>query len=224
MIEINLIWVLALLTYVAIFTILILIPTLSYKKKHNDFSFLRTFPFEVMADKRFDVILLIFAISSFSSLLITIPLFAEFSSFAIFNVALSFFFGLSGILVATIFKISTKYIRPHLYLSTFLLADAFMSSALVCLHLFLNFSAKNKFNEGGMTLLFAILSAILCLLSMLICFNPKLKNWSQLEERIVNDEKVFDRGKVFPLAYSQYASILIIAISYIFFFLSLIEL
>ena len=103
MIEINLIWVLALLTYVAIFTILILIPTLSYKKKHNDFSFLRTFPFEVMSDKRFDVILLIFAISSFSSLLITIPLFAEFSSFAIFNVALSFFFGLSGILVETIF-------------------------------------------------------------------------------------------------------------------------
>ena len=47
---------------------------------------------------------------------------------------------------------------------------------------------------------------------------------SQLEERIINDEKVFDRGKVFPLAYSQYASILIIAISYIFFFLSLIEL
>ena len=99
-----------------------------------------------------------------------------------------------------------------------------MSSALVCLHLFLNFSAKNKFNEGGMTLLFAILSGVICILSMLICFNPKLKNWSQLEERIINDEKVFDRGKVFPLAYSEYASILIIAISYILFFLSLIEL
>ena len=75
-----------------------------------------------------------------------------------------------------------------------------------------------------MTLLFAILSGVICILSMLICFNPKLKNWSQLEERIINDEKVFDRGKVFPLAYSEYASILIIAISYILFFLSLIEL
>lgn len=224
MIKPNLIWGIILGVYTLSFVLMITFGYLNKKKEDNKASLTNYFPFEILGSYLPTIFLYIFMIASFAPLLIIIPLFGEFGDLAIFNIVLASLFGIFGLVIGALVKITTKYISPHIKLATILMAGAFLMSALTTLHFFLNFSMTSKFpGSGAPHLAFGIISGLLSIGMLVVMFNPKLKNWAQLEEHIDGDNKIFDRPKFFPLAYSEWLAIGVTFISQILFLLSLLS-
>lgn len=223
MIKPNLIWGLVFGGIIISFLLMITFGYISKRKQDKTASFFSHFPYEIIHNDAANIFMYIYMIISFTPLIVIIPLFGEFGDLAIFNVLLASLFGLAGLVSGAIIKISAKYLSPHVRLATILMAGAFLLSALTTLHLFLDFSMMSKFpGNGYVYFALGIFSGLLSLFMLIVMFNPKLKNWARLEEHIDGENKIFDRPKRFPLAYSEWASILVIFISSILFMLSLI--
>ncbi len=224
MIKPNLIWGLILGAIVLVFLLMITFGYLFSKKEDKSISFFSHFPFEIIKGEVSNIFLIIYMIVAFAPLFVIIPLFGEFGDFAVFNIFIAAFFGLFSLVVGAIIKITTKYIVPHIRLASILMAGAFLMSALTSLHFFLNFSMMSKFpGNGYVHLSLGIIAGLLALGMLVVMFNPRLKKWAQLEEHIDGDNKIFDRPKFFPLAYSEWISVIVLFISQLLFMLSLIN-
>lgn len=223
MIEFNLIWILLLIIYVLSFIALMTFSFI-FRKKDQPFSFLNCFPFEYFSNRKLDVLLYIFALISFCPLFLVLPRFGEMGDLALFNLFLTCFFGLAGIALVFASKISTLYLKSHFKIATVLFCLAFLLSALVGLHFFLDFSLFDSTNFNRIFyLIFGILSSLLSLLMLVLLFNPKLKDWYKLDSKNVDGNLVYQRAKFVSLAYTEWLSILAIFLSEIFFFLSLLK-
>ena len=224
MIEINLIWILVLIAYVSSFLLFMLFNLINIKKNKNTYSFLNQFPFEYLTNRTSDILLYVFAGISFTPLLVIIPCFGEMADLAIFNVLLACVFGMSGFVIALIYKISTSYLNVHFKIMTGLFCLAFLLSALTALHFFLSYSTYARVaSNGTYYLIFGILSSLLSVLMFVLLFNPKLKDWAHLEAVTNEDEISYIRPKFISLAYSEWLSIAVVVISEILFLLSLLK-
>lgn len=224
MIEFNLIWLIALLIYASSFLVFIVVNLLKIRKEKDYFSFTNYFPFEFMKKGKIDILLYLFIGLSFLPFIVIFPSFSDMGDLLIFNIVIACVFGLSSLLIGAIYKISTQYLKTHIQLSTFLIAASFLSSALVALHFFLNYATLAKF--GGRAIIYlicGIIASLLAILVLVLSFNPKLKNWAQLDVRSSEDGSIISRPKFFSLAYSEWISILIIYLSEILFFISMLS-
>ncbi len=224
MIKINLVWIFIFILYISSFLLFLIFNLIKIRKSKKSYSFLNQFPFEFLANKTSDIFLYIFVGLSFLPILLILPTFGEMGDLAIFNLVLTFLFGISGFFIASIFKISTLYLTPHFKVMTALFSMAFLTSALTALHFFLSFATYKRISlNGTYYLIFAIISTLLSALMLVLLFNPKLKNWANLETRKNDDSVTYVRPKFISLAYSEWISIAVITLSEILFLLSLLE-
>ena len=225
MIELNLIWIFLFIVYILSFASVMLFSFLFRNKENSQpFSFLNCFPFEYFSNRKLDPLLYVFSFISFCPLFLIIPTFGEMSNLALFNLLIACFFGLAGIAFTFVCKISTTYLKTHFKLATFLYAFAFLLSALVSLHFFLDFEVYSHTNSNGtLYLVLGILCAFFTLTMLVLLFNPKLKDWYKLDVRNVDGDIIYNRQKFVSFAYTEWLSILIIFLSEFIFFISLIK-
>lgn len=224
MIKINLIWIVVLAAIIVAFAGFIFFGLLSSKKEETKFSFLRQFPFEFTSFKLVKIFSYLVGGFSFLPLIVILPLFNEFSSLAFYSIFVTCIFGLASLSGLVITLLPTKYIKQHLISATVLMALAFLSSALTCLYSILVSKINIRFSGGDFYhILLASISGLLAVAMLVVMFSPKLKNWAKLSEEIIDNEKVFSRGKFFPLAYSEWIAIAIIFASEILFLLSMLS-
>lgn len=222
MIQFNLVWLIILITNVISFSLMILFAFLYGKKNDKEFSFTSHFPFECYPTIM-KIFSFIFVISLFATLGTILPFVGEIGLDSILLVVICFVISLTGVFMVISFYLPLKYTKEHLIISTLLIVGAFFSVALASARQFISFSMVKRFNEGGYHLALGIVGCVFVLIMCLVIFNPKLKNWALLEEHLLNDEKIYKRPKYFPLAYSEWISILMILVAQILFLTSLIE-
>lgn len=222
MIEFNIIWLIILIVNVISFGLMILFSYLKGRKKYDGFSFANHFPYECFSNiaKIFSII---FIISLFASLGTILPFVGDLKENSILPIVITFVIGVSGIFMLIVFYLPLKYQREHLICSTLLMSGAFLSVALAVVRQFVAYSMLNRFNEGGYHLALGIVGVLFIVLMAVVIFNPKLKQWALLDEHIQGEEKYYTRPKFFPLAYSEWISMLVILFAQILFLTSLIN-
>lgn len=223
MIKFNLIWILTFVGFILAFILFITFGYISTKSEKERYSFLRNFPFEMYRSNMVRLFGYIFLGFSFGPMFVILPLFPDFGDLAILSVFIASFFGLSAVIINVIFSMSTKYVKAHMVASTALLAFSFLMVALSSLHLFLTYSVLSKFSKGSLHMALGIFGGLLAIFNLFIIFNPKLKDWSKLEELNKGDEKAFIRPRLFPLAYSEWVGVFSLVIAEILFFISMLE-
>lgn len=222
MIEFNIIWLVILIVNVVSFGLMVLFSFLNGRKKYGNFSFANHFPYEAFSNitKIFSII---FIISLFATLGTILPFVGELKNNSILPIIIVFVIGITGVFMIVTFYLPMKYQREHIIVSTFLMAGSFLSISLATVRSFVAYSMLKRFNEGGYHLALAIVGLLFVILMAIVIFNPKLKQWALLEEHVNGDEKYYIRPKFFPLAYSEWISILVILIAQILFLTSLIN-
>ena len=231
MIQVNLVWILLLIAFIAVFAALIVTKLLLDKgERELKISFLRHFPYEVLSihkdkSKIYKVLLFIFAGLTFSPIFVIVPLVGDFGDLAWIAILASCFYGFSGLLTVGIHIFEAKFIKTHALLASILVALVFLSTSLSALFSILTFNVYNRFGEGSPLAIgcFALL-IVAALFDLFIAFNPKLKDWTKLEKLINSDGSIsYDRPKIFPLALSEWLIIFSLFISEVVFYIALIH-
>lgn len=222
MIEFNLIWLIIVLVNVISFVLMIVTSLINGGKKDKGFSFTNYFPYENYSYIT-RVFSILYAISLFASLATILPFVGDLKENSILPIITTFIIGCSGIAIVLTYLIPLKYEKEHLIISTVLMSLTFLSLALASTRQILAYSMLNRFSEGGYHLILGIIGVLFTLLMGVIIFNPKLKNWANLEEHLKGDEKYYIRPKFFPLAYSEWSAIGLSLVAQILFLTSLIN-
>ena len=131
--------------------------------------------------------------------------------------------GLVGLLGIINAEISVFYVKQHILISTIFMAGNFLLSALVGVNSYLYYQMGQTTKASGgsiMSIVFAVLAALVAVASLIIMFNPKLKDWAKLV-RISENDNSFVRPKYFPLAFSEWLFNLIHFLSLLIFILSI---
>lgn len=230
MIEINFVWIVLLVAFVAMFVTLAIFSVLRLRfiEKENR-SFTRIFPCELIKDKIpnagvYRTLLYVYCGLCFAPVFVVLPLLDEFGGLGALAMVVSFLFGIEGIAMVSIFLFSIRYTNTHTKLSTVFMAGSFLVSGLTMLYSILTFTTWNKFDKGSpIAVAMAVLSGLCVIVVLLITSNPKLKNWAQLVKIENGEEVVYQRPKIFPLAFSEWLLILVNFIAEIAFLISLIR-
>lgn len=222
MISANLIWGLSLIVIIVSFLGLIVSSLIERRNDEPRISLLNYFPYEVIKGKISNIFLIILCVALFSPLLFVIPNFGEMGDLAVFNLVITCLFGLSGLAIFAVSKIKIQYTKEHIYCSTALIAAAFLMSALTCVRAFISFNIRTT-QLGIIHIVIASLACLFAVLMLGVMFNPKLKDWPNLEEETQGDQKVYKRPKVFVLPLSEWIAIGVILLSAILFLISVIK-
>ncbi len=224
MIKINLIWIICLVAILVAFSGFIAFGYISNKKESEKYSFLRHFPYELNKSPVSKIFSYLFGAFGFVPLLVILPLFSEFGGLAIYSIFITCIIGFASLCGAAISNLPAKYTKPHITLATVLMAAAFLSSALVMLYAILVARFAFRFNQvGGFHIAIAVIAGLFAILMVVVMFSPKLKDWAKLTEEIQGDNKVYSRGKFFPLAYSEWIAIGVILLSEVLFLISILS-
>ena len=224
MIKINLIWVICLIAVFVGFIGFITFGYISTKKDNEKYSVLRHFPYELNKSPVSKIFSYLFGAFGFVPLLVVLPLFTDFGDLAVYSIFIVSVIGLSTLCAAAILNLPAKYTKPHITLATVLMAVAFLSAALVMMYSILVARLAIRFNQvGGFHIAIAALAGLLAILMVVVMFSPKLKDWAKLSEDIQGDQKIYSRGKFFPLAYSEWIAIGVILLSEILFLISILS-
>lgn len=231
MTNINILWVIFLIIYILVFLGLAVFRFINDKNaKDDNFSFLRNFPSEMIAyhpssEKIYRIILYVFAGFCFSPVLVVVPLIKEFGDLAWIAIFAGCVFGLEGIVFAGLHLFEPKYIKTHSLLATIFIVLGFFSSALTALYSFLSYNVYARFNEGSiLSIICGVFAIIFALTELIIAVNPKLKDWIKLNKITNNDGSIsYSRPKIVSLAFSEWLTALILFLSEIIFFISLIH-
>lgn len=104
------------------------------------------------------------------------------------------------------------------------MAGGFLVNALAAVYAILTYSKWNQFDMGsGLTIAMAVISGLLTICSLVLVLNPKLKNWAQLVQVEGGENPVYRRPKIFPLAFSEWAIVIINFVGEVAFLISLIR-
>lgn len=224
MIKVNLIWIISLLAVIVGFADFITFGYISTKNDKEKYSFTHHFPYEM--NKSFISKLFSYFLGAFYfvPLMVVIPLFSEFQSLAVYTIFITCIIGFGGLTSTAIINLPAKYTKQHIVSATLLMAVAFLSSALSMLYAILVARMQMRFgSSGGLHIALAVLGGLFAILMVVVMFSPKLKDWAKLSEEIQGDEKIYSRGKFFPLAYSEWIAIGVIFISEIIFLISMLS-
>lgn len=210
-----------------LFLIIYLVNVRSFKDEYGDkFSFLRHFPFELDQDKKGDhkfiyraMLILIFALMGVSYVLAL----KDYFQYTTLTYVISIFGILSYLSLFFLAIIDTRFVKIHLIIFglNFLSTLVNILSIIFFAFYFIDWKIPTAFDYpnwlGYIIVAFAILFVITLLIIM---FNPKLKDWAKLEKQVNGDGTIsYRRGKVFILALSEWLTILINHLSFIFILL-----
>lgn len=231
MIAVNLVWILFLVAFVAVFITLVIFSFLSLNSLPNENrSFLRAFPCEAIRanstlDRAYHIILYVFSGLCFAPLFVVLPLINEFGGLGVFAIITSILFGIEGMLGVSVFLFNIRYTATHTKLATGFMVGSFLVNALTAIYSGMTYNSWSKIDSANsLHLAMGVIAGIMMILTILIMVNPKLKDWAQLEQK--NDdgaEASYRRPKFFPLAFSEWAILLINFVGEIAFFVSLIH-
>lgn len=225
---IDLIVILLLVFTVLLFVARFFLTRFVAKANNLDNVFTNKFPSEIFKAKEgpiyFNkVINYIYAGISFGGIFIILPNIKSFGGVEVFSIIVSSVAGLVGLLGIINAEISVFYVKQHILISTIFMAGNFLLSALVGVNSYLYYQMGQTTKASGgsiMSIIFAVLAALVAVTSLIIMFNPKLKDWAKLV-RISENDNSFVRPKYFPLAFSEWLFNLIHFLSLLIFILSI---
>ncbi|MCR5333152.1 MAG: hypothetical protein K6E11_03970 [Bacilli bacterium] len=221
MIKLNLIWLLVLILIILAFIGFITFGYISTKSESEKYSFSRHFPYEINKSQASRIFSYLCGGFAFLPLTFILPLYSDFGSLAFYSVFITCIFGLAMMSATAISNLPTSYLKPHLVLSTIVMAFAFLTSTLTTVYSILISNLQTKVGlSSGVHIALAVVSGMLAVGMLFVIFSPKLANWAKLEETVLNNEKMYTRGKFFPLAYSEWIAIGVIFLSEIIFLIS----
>lgn len=223
MIEVNAIWFLSISLLVISFLAIVFIAKIFTNSFDGiKFSFMRVFPYEVIENnEKFPLIYKGFLY--LFSIICIFPLFAlasekvQFNAFYLASIMLTF----SGVCFVFLNFFDATHTKAHLLL--FVLFGCFcLLGNLINASVTLTYLLNERFYETNKS--FAILkisiSIILALLQITIYVNPKLKDWAKLDK---NEAGQLSRPKRFPLAYSEWATLLVLFLSVVNLYISILR-
>ena len=225
MIKTNLIWLIVLVFIIVAFAGFIAFGYLSTKDDQEKYSFTRNFPFEINKSPVSRTFSYLCGGFAFLPLTFILPLYSDFGTLGFYSVFIVCVFGFTALAASALVNLPTTYLKPHIVLSTIVMALAFLCAALTTIYsvLVCNISMRSG-HSGGLQIAFAAIAGLLAIGMPVLILNPKLAKWAKLEEVIVDNQKAYTRGKFFPLAYSEWAALLVIFLSELLFLGSMISL
>lgn len=230
MINIDLIWIILLASYIAVFGAVILFSVLEMRAhKTEEYSFLRNFPYEMVNNESknsrlYKIFLFIFAGLCFGPLFDIVPNISYFGGMSTFAIIVSIVFGFTGVIAVGIHLFEARFVKVHTFLATLLMAMTFLSNALAAVYSGVTFKTLENFGNGRVfTIILMVFSSIIALGVLALMLNPKLKDWAKLEVKKDGDQVSYARPKVFSLAFTEWLTIFALFAGEIIFFLSLIK-
>ncbi len=229
MISVDLFWIILISSYTLIF-LTFFIVTFVKTKINKELNFLQFFPFEFLNDRQritplLKVLQYAYVIPCVLPIVLIFLNYNYFSELTYFEAILGSLMLLISLLNITISYIPPKNTRPHIIISVIHISVSFLFSALVAFNGFYIFFLYRKIAEFSVNHLVAgIIGVIFTILMILIEFNPKLVGWYKLNTIEENDgTSKLERPKIFPLAFSEWASIIISFLSGLLFLVELIK-
>ena len=205
---------------------ILLNPTL----KEEKFSFLRSFPYEVIKSNdgsvgMFKILLYILTAFAFSPLFVITPLIAEFGDLGFLSIFITAVFGLSMISNCLLFFFDARYTKAHMVLATISMSLTLLANALSTLLSIIVYKTYLDMSDSHISsLILAIVSGLFAVGMLLLIINPRLKSWASLEAVDNGDgEKTYARGKVFVLALTEWITIAISILGEIVYLFALIK-
>ena len=230
MISFNLIWLFSLVSIAVIFLILLGISLFNSSLFGKEFSFLRNFPFEYAKINQssfqiYKILLFVLSGLAFSPLFFIAPMSADFGGLTFLCILTTCVFGLSMISNVLLFFFDARYTKTHMALVTISMSLTFFANALTTLVGILVYKSYLDMSENHVgSLVLAIVSGLLTLVTLFLIINPKLTSWAKLESSTnEKGEKVVSRGKVFILALSEWLIIVLSVLGEIIYLLSLLK-
>ena len=229
MISLNLIVLLVIIAHVLLLGAIVVLNILIQNQSKGTLSdvFFTRFPIEPLKSdsalaRPLQIIYYIYGAFNFGGLIVILPEINAFSNFGIYAIIIAAAFGLTGGLLIVMNSIDIYYVKQHVIASTVFMGASVFSTVLSTALMFLIYSLWNRTGEGSIaTIVLAVLNGIIAVLSLLLIFNPRLKDWPRLVSNTSGEE--YHRPKFFPLAYTEWAFVLLNAISFILFILGLIR-
>ena len=210
--------VVALVALIILATVFIVFALRTYLNSENErFSFFNRFPHELYYQKNHNqaVFFRIFLFTLFAFLMFVAILFA--TTFNMDNnvfgytLTLSLFICFSIICMLVLFIIKPNLLTQFKLYSTLMFVFNMMSSVMFGI-----ISINNNVYEGPAHKVLGAFAFLLTLANFVLALNPKLKNWSKLDEiNQSNGTIVYKRPKLFWLALSQwltFASVLLLEV------------
>ena len=229
MIAIGPFWIITIATYVVTFLIFFTL-VLIQNKTSKQFNILQYFPQEILSNKdrltpAIKVAMYAFVIPSALPIFLVGLNFQAFGSVAYIEIVIASILLLLSLLNIIITAIPVQNTKPHIIISTIYMTVTLLLCGLTGFNGAGFFYVYQTINMGSIPhLIFGILATLLTIAMIFIMFNPKLNKWYQLETHTEDDGTlVTSRPKVFPLAFSEWLSMLIAFTAGIFFILELIR-
>lgn len=229
MIETNPFWIIILVLYIAFFAVFFLMVNI-HSLVAKKFSILNYFPYEVMNQKSPLILISRIALFAFvipSQLPIVLVLMNEhsFGSFLYFEAVLGgvlFFVSLINVIITFI---PVEHTKAHNIVATIEMAFAFLLSALVSFNgFYFSYLYQSQSTGSVYHLMLGIIATVLAIFSLIIIFNPKLKDWYKMNATTSEDGTLsIERPKLFVLAFSEWLTILISFLSGLIFIFELVK-
>lgn len=231
MIPFDLISILVIAGTVGLFIALFVVSKLINKKLKRDWNgYTSYFPSELYGSKEklnhaYKILNYVYAGIGFGGIIIVLPHLYDFSNVGILAIVIAAVAGITTLVQLVLKVIPVFFVKQHILVSSIYMTSVTMELALTSFFGILLFNIYNETHEASfVTLTFAILSGLLTLVSLVIMFNPRLKDWARLANISNNkEEKEFARPKFFPLAFSEWLFIVLNFLGLILFFLTLIR-
>lgn len=223
MIDINLIWILSISIFLLSFLAVVLVARFFTKPFDGiNFSFLRVFPSEVLENTEnqstlYKLCLFLLTFMSFSPCFVLIG-----NGFPPLFLLVSILFGMSGICFLFLNIFNPSHVKVHLLLFVLFACLTFLSCLAACFAILLAKDIPDNDANYGFVIAKAIAVACVSFIELVVVVNPKLKNWAQLD-KTSGTEATFTRPKKFPLAYSEWATLLLLIVGETIFFIGLIK-
>ncbi len=228
MISVNTFWIITIIIYAVAFLVEIFLGFISIHLGKTKYSPFRNFPCELVCDFSkgylFKIGNIICSVSSLLLIAIVIVYKDEFGELYVLTLLIGAFICLVHLFSISLINISVFYVKEHSIISSIYMALSFFISIMTSFYCYyLSYLYKMQSTGSNYHLSLGIISTIFSLISLIILFNPKLKNWAKLDKDTRGQEAIYSRPKYFPLAYSEWGMILISFISGLIFILSLIS-
>lgn len=184
--------------------------------KENDYfyHFQNTFPYELAKVKTNTPMIIsrILLLSSFMFLFafyIIYPFELYLSNIDIMSKFVSIIGCASIISFFGIFLFDMKNVKLHLIMDVFLFSFSFILTASIAVMGFWTLNDQSASSIDLKKIICASVACLMAILQLILIFNPKLKDWSKLEQKSNDDGTiVYVRPKWFALAYSEWSFIL----------------
>ena len=186
----------------------------SFNNVNFKYSMTRDFPSELIDKSTKNVFplrlgLYLYVLSGFIPLfllLTNMPSYEGIFTFSLFVIVINVFVAL---LTLFIFFIPIFYVKQHAILSTVFMSVSLLANALTSYYGFFIYFLNQKYSVATPgDIVYGSVLALIAILEAILIFSPRLKDWAKLQNE-GKDNNGWTRPKFFPLAYTEWAFILL---------------